>query len=121
MNAPREDTPIRGNLEEFSQKQLEMYARDLQQSFLEERRLSRELQDRNRQLEQRIQELTALNRLFQQHLSERYQVVETYRQVLAKLATLAEDARALQNFAQSQPLPELHAQDDTWQESGGSR
>ena len=52
----------------LSRQQLEIYARELQQHFREERRLRQLLREHNGQLEQRMRELTALNTMFQAHL-----------------------------------------------------
>ena len=64
-------TALEGTLDNFdllSRQQLEIYARELQQHFREERRLQQQLRERNGQLEQRMRELGALNTMFQAHL-----------------------------------------------------
>ena len=73
----------------------------------EERRLHGELEERNRQLEQRVQELTDLNALIQEHLDQRFAVVQAYRDVLGTLESLAQQTNALKDRASSQPLPDL--------------
>jgi len=66
MTTTLETSPNASEL--LSRQQLEIYARELQQHFREERRLQQQLRERNGQLEQRLRELSALNTMFQAHL-----------------------------------------------------
>jgi DNA-binding NtrC family response regulator len=72
-----------------------------------ELRLHRELEEKHRQLEQRITELTAVNRLFQDHLAQRFAAVQAYRDFLEGLQRLLKEMSALVERAQSQPIPDL--------------
>ena len=77
-------------------QQLQVYAKELQQHFQNERRLREEVLEKNRQLEQRVQEITALNRLFQQHLCQSTTIIEAYRKFVARLRILSEEANAME-------------------------
>lgn len=98
---------IRRTFQTLGRKQLEIYAREIQDHFHEELRLRKELEERNRQLEQRVREVTALNQSFQEHLRQRFEVVGAYREVLEKLHQLSEAASSLVQWAESQSLPDL--------------
>ncbi len=50
---------------------------------------SEELAKANQELNQRITELTALNKLFQKHLNERFTIVDSYKELRARLEGLA--------------------------------
>lgn len=117
-----EPTPPTDDLEQLNQQQLEIYAKELQRTFQEERRLSDQLKERNQELEQRVNELTALNRMFQEHLSERYTVIETYKKLVNGLRRLVQEASDLEEFARSQPIPDLEGivEDGPPHESGDS-
>ena len=58
------------SFDRLSEKQIEIYANELQAHYHEERRLRRELETRNHELEQRVNELLSLNKLFQKFISE---------------------------------------------------
>lgn len=103
----QENSDPQGSVSGLTLRQLEIYATELQQYYREERRLRGELEERNQQLEQRLQELTALNQLFQQHLTERFNLVDTYRWVLEQLQRLAQEANDLARQASSQTIAEL--------------
>ncbi len=57
--------PVPRTFEQVSRQQLEIYAKELQELFGEERRLRHQLEDRNLQLEQRLREITAIERMNQ--------------------------------------------------------
>ncbi len=96
-------------IDEPSRVQLEMFAREFQKHYLEERRLLHLLADRNTELEKRVHELSALNRLFQQHLGARLIEVEAHRSVIERLQSLAAEVRALVSSAQEVTIPEMSA------------
>lgn len=56
-----------------SERQLEIFATELQEHYYEERRLRTELETRNQELEQRVIELLSLNRLFQKFISQGFE------------------------------------------------
>ncbi len=58
------------SFDRLSERQMEIYATELQEHYHEERRLRRELETRNHELEQRVNELLSLNRLFQKFISQ---------------------------------------------------
>lgn len=93
--------------EQFNRDQLEIYARELNQHFREERALRQKLEERNKQLEQRVQEITALNALFRQNLEQRSQVEEGYHSILEKIKRLAEEVNALVEEAKDSDHREL--------------
>ena len=74
---------------------------------VERHRLRRELEETNRQLDFRVRELTSLNRLFQEHLSQRFAVIEAYREVVEGLRELDDKTKALAERAEAQQLPDL--------------
>ncbi|MEE8442895.1 MAG: GAF domain-containing sensor histidine kinase, partial [Dehalococcoidia bacterium] len=55
-----QDQQVARTFDQLSREQLEIYAREFQEHFDAERRLRRQLEDRNRQLEQRLQEIAAI-------------------------------------------------------------
>ncbi len=61
------------SFDRLSERQIEIYATELQQHYHEERRLRRELETRNHELEQRVNELLSLNRLFQKLISQGFE------------------------------------------------
>ena len=61
------------SFDRLSERQLAIYATELQEHYHEERRLRRELETRNRELEQRVNELLSLNRLFQKFISQGFE------------------------------------------------
>ena len=66
-----DETRTPNSLDQLSRAQLEIYAKEIKEHYLEECHLRQELEDRNRQMEQKVREITALNQLFQKHLAER--------------------------------------------------
>ena len=70
--AKRSEKPEK-SFDRLSERQIEIYANELQEHYHEERRLRRELESRNHELEQRVNELLSLNRLFQKFLSQGFE------------------------------------------------
>ena len=93
--------------DQLSRQQLEIYASELRQHMESERRLNRELEERNGELEQRIREITALNQLFQQHLSETASVVQAYEDIHQGLKQLVKGTSVLEQWTQSRPMADL--------------
>ena len=56
---------ITRTFEQLGQGQLEIYARELQEHFTQERQLRRQLEERNLQLERRLREIAAIERMNQ--------------------------------------------------------
>jgi hypothetical protein len=92
MADPGDSTP--DTFDQITREQLEIYAREVQIHYNEERRLRRQLEERNEALEQRIREITALNELFQRHLAERDSLVDSCLRIGDELQALAERAGA---------------------------
>lgn len=92
----------------LDRQQLEIYAKELQEHYREQRRLRRELEGLNQVLEQRVRELQALNKLFQQHLVERSATAEAYRDLLAGLESVTQAGNALVERARSYPVLDLN-------------
>lgn len=90
------------SFDELSRQQLEIYARELQQHFREEQRLRTELEERNQQVEQRLQELLALNRLFQGYLEEHHAVINAFGEVVETLNRLARESQTVLDRVRSQ-------------------
>lgn len=95
---------------DLSRDQLAIYARELQEHYQEETCLRRELEDSNKDLEQRVRELSALNRLFQEHLRQRFALVEAYSEVVEGLQRLNLETNALAERAKGERLPEIGGQ-----------
>jgi len=91
----------------LSHQQMQIYARELQEHFLEEQRLRQELAEMGWHLEQSLRELKALNYLFQEHLGQRFAVGEAYQELLEGLQRLIQETSPLAERTQSQPLPDL--------------
>lgn len=100
------DLQVQRTFQLLSRQQLEIYARELREHITNERRLRRELEERNRILENRVRELTALNQLFQQHLRERFETLEAYRHVCERIERLAQEADDLVNYVRSRYVSE---------------
>ena len=109
---PREqETPT---LEQTGREQLEVYAQELRHLFLEERRLRSEMEEKNRQLEQRIKEIHGLNQMVQAHLAEEGQALGAYRELFLEWKSLMNEMQALAAKGDSLPLPE------SWDDPGAT-
>ena len=89
---------------ELSRNQLAIYAKELQEHYQQGTSLRRELEENNRDLEQRVRELTALNRLFQEHLRQRLSVVDAYSELFEGLQRLSQETVSLTERAKSERL-----------------
>ena len=74
------------SFDRLSEKQLDIYATELQQHYHEERRLRRELERRNHELEQRVNELLSLNKLFQKFMAQSFASSDSVPAILASAA-----------------------------------
>ncbi|MFH1140329.1 MAG: response regulator [Chloroflexota bacterium] len=92
--------------EQMGREQLEVYAQELGHLFREERRLRSEMDEKNRQLEQRIKEIHGLNQMVQAHLAEEGQVLGAYRELFLEWKRLMNEMQALAARGDSLPLPE---------------
>ncbi len=70
-------------------QQLEIYARELSEHFNEDRKLMQKLEERSKELEKRVREVMALNTMFQKHLTERFALVQAYKDMLEQMQTLS--------------------------------
>ncbi len=57
----------------LTEQQFQIYADEFRQHYHEERRLRRELQRRNKELEEKVNELLCLNQLFQKFMAELFE------------------------------------------------
>ncbi len=103
--------PAERELRDLNRKQLEVYAKELGEALKKERELRSELEEANRQLENRIRELTALNDLFQKHLRQRFETIEAYEELVERLEGLAREMSNLLDFARSRPIPRKSSPD----------
>ena len=78
------------SFDRLSEKQLDIYATELQQHYHEERRLRRELETRNYELEQRVNELMSLNRLVQKFMAQSFE----YSNMGSSFSPVAENSDA---------------------------
>ncbi|MFQ6031007.1 MAG: adenylate/guanylate cyclase domain-containing protein, partial [Dehalococcoidia bacterium] len=106
------DKDAPGTFRDLRRNQLEIYAKELQEHFQQERRLRRGLEASHRELEQRIREVTALNSLFQEHLRQRSAVVEAYAEVREGLQRISRETSALAERARSERLPDTGVSPD---------
>ncbi len=93
------DTP---SFQDISQQQMEIYALELYKHFRDERRLRGDLENLNRQLEQRVGELASLNKLFQEFLEEYIgfqgeyiSFLDSYQHIVADTQSAARDMTQL--------------------------
>ncbi|MBI2919155.1 MAG: hypothetical protein HYY01_14365 [Chloroflexi bacterium] len=93
-----------GSFEQVIGPQMEIYAKELRQHFLEERRLRSELEKEYCTLQQRIKEIEALNRLFQQHLQNYFTAVQAHAEVATKLEQITQEVQALTKLLQRTAL-----------------
>ena len=91
---PDKNQPKR-SFADLGQQQLEIYARELQQHYQEERRLRESLESWNGQLEQVVREMTAMNKTLRDRLTQRFGLMYAYRDVLAGLQNLSLEASML--------------------------
>ncbi len=94
------------SFEQMDQEQLMVYAQELRCLFLEERRLRSELEEKNRDLEQRVKEIHGLNEMVQAHLAQEGQVLSAYRELFAEWKRLMNEMQSLAARGDSLPLPE---------------
>ncbi len=103
------DVKSQQHFAEMSQKQLEIYAAELYRHFNEERLLRRELENRNKQLEQRVTELASLNKLFQKYLEDYGVLEEAYERILGVIENLAEETRGIRARTRSAKPQEMQS------------
>lgn len=77
-------------LQEMDFRQLQLYARDLQQLFWSEKQARAALAEEKLVLEYKVQELSALNTLFQTNLREKQAMLDAYQLLIDRLKALAE-------------------------------
>ncbi|MBI4180778.1 MAG: hypothetical protein HY528_02500 [Chloroflexi bacterium] len=88
--------------ESLGEEQLKIYAKEIAELYRQEQQLRQVLEEKNRELEQRVRELTGLNNLFQQHLSEQSPMIEITREIVVELGKFARDANRLAERAKRQ-------------------
>lgn len=77
------------DVDAMTQAQLEIYARELQLLFQEERRLRLEIEEKNKELERRLTELAALNEVFQRYRQERSLVSDSLKTLVGILECIS--------------------------------
>ncbi|MEK7848901.1 MAG: hypothetical protein AAB270_08240 [Chloroflexota bacterium] len=70
------------------EQQLQIYAQELHDLYLEEKKYRQELAEDKLVLEYKLRELGALNKLFQQHLEHRQRVESAHQDLVAALRAL---------------------------------
>ncbi|GEM_PF-6901684 len=91
-------------IEDAGQRQLELYARDLEKLYWSEKLLRSALAEEKLVLEYKINELNALNRLFQANLEEERLLRETHVLLVQKLKQVLKEesgeaaARCIRNL-----------------------
>ena len=93
------------SLEQVSREQLEIYAKELQMSFHNERRLRQELEKQNEKLAQLVREITALNQMFQEYLARRSPLAQAYVELREGLQQLVREADILLERNRADSLP----------------
>ena len=96
--------PTGKEMEQLSQKQLLIYAQEVQHLYQRERDLRQHMARKQEVLEQRVRELQALNALFRRHLEERNRSRAAYAELVEGMQRLAMDAQRLAALAQEHPL-----------------
>ena len=107
--AEEEFNPVK-SFNALEPRQLELYAKELQQHFREHRSLRKEMDDLNLVLEQRVRELGALNRLFQQHLVERdtqEAKLEAFEKLLRSSEAVTQAGDALVEKTKGYRIPDI--------------
>lgn len=87
---------------QLGERQMEIYATELQQQYRGRRRLRKELEDRLKDLQRRMRELEALNRMFLQDPERKLSGAEASEAVVARIEQLALEASALEELLKSQ-------------------
>lgn len=114
---PREqDAP---SLAQMGQEQLMVYAQELHRLFLEERSLRSEMEEKNRELEQRVREIQALNEMVQAHYAEEGQAIRAYRELFLEWKRLANEMQSLAVRGDSLLLPESFGDAGATAQNGG--
>jgi predicted nuclease with TOPRIM domain len=91
----RHDTGTVPTFEEMGLSQLQIYARELRETFLREQALRSQLEEKNQALEQRVRELTSLNKMFRNHLKVRFQAEEGYARLHKNMSEFLDRLEAL--------------------------
>ncbi|MDA1036650.1 MAG: hypothetical protein O3B65_07210 [Chloroflexi bacterium] len=78
---------------EMTKDQIAIYAKELSESFRNERTLRVSLQERDSMLDQRAREVTALNHLLQQQILEWHNVADEYREILLSIRDLLDEGQ----------------------------
>lgn len=94
-----QDHQVVQTFEKMDRQLLETYARELQGHFLVERRLRAELEEKNRNLQQRLREIEALNRVLRDQINEYHNVAAVSNHVFQRLQQLAGEIDALAYWA----------------------
>ncbi|MDO8472935.1 MAG: hypothetical protein Q7T05_03870 [Dehalococcoidia bacterium] len=84
-----EQTQPQSPIADMDQRQMELYARDLEQLYWSERQVRLALAEEKLVLEFKVNELNALNRLFQSNLVEERRLRESYQGLIRRLKELA--------------------------------
>lgn len=71
--------------QEMDLRQIQLYARDLQQLYWQERKLRSDLAEEKLVLEYKVRELEALNQLFQTDLKEKHELRDAHQHLLEEL------------------------------------
>ncbi len=85
-------------------EQAKLYARDFGELYRAEKKRREELAEEKIVLEQKLRELEALNKLFQSHLSQRFEVQETYDDLVEKLKTLLQGGMNAETWSKLKEL-----------------
>ena len=78
---------------EMTKEQIAIYAKELSESFRNERSLRLSLQERDKMLDQRAREVTALNHLLHQQVLEWHKVADEYREILLSIRDLLDEGQ----------------------------
>ena len=87
------DNPVASSLIRNSDRaQLQIYARELGELFLEEREQRQRLDEWNTQLSQGLRDMLTTSRQLQAHISQRFLLRQAYHELIDGLDRLAENA-----------------------------
>ncbi len=90
----------------LTEQQLQIYANELHQHYREEHRLRRELQSRNKELEQRVNELLCLNQLFQRFMAQLFDPSQTQHGLISNANGPGATAEEISDANSKNPGPE---------------
>lgn len=98
---------LRSTFHDLSDQQLQIYAKELQEHYHEERRLRQKLEEWNGQLQQMLVEMTAMSKFMQERLAQSFSMAYAYRGLMGELEQIQMRAYGLLQGASTESEPEM--------------